>query len=194
MIEYTPYVLDAAWKDSVTGPGDFASAAYGIDTIHDVLNQNYGYHSDRQLITELEQSIFENKKIKERGLPTEEETAACFELFEKAWSVFTTKVDTKEYSVSLATKQRIDAFEEFREFLAFQVANISGRNPRPADAIMDKLRDLQIEFQTPFSYVCNIQVGSEVYNTKLAQTKTMELLSQCDAKRRIVEEFISTLD
>lgn len=194
MIHYSPRILDEVWKATIIEPADFTSYSYGVDTMLQLLNLNYGYHNDKALIQELERGAYDAKKIRERGLPTDEETTRFSALFEKAWAVFSAKVDTKVYSVPAEFRQRIDALDDYLGFLDIQVAGFTKRFPSVPPETMERLRDLKFKFQLPFAEVCNIHVGSEVYNTQLTQAQIPELLSLSEAAREIVEAFVNTIE
>lgn len=194
MMIYQLYVIDENWYQDLVTLGRFTDAAYGVTLLSEVLNQNYGYHGDRALIKDLEKALFEIKKIEQRGDPSDTETKLLFELLERAWTTFDTRVDSKVREVSLINKARLEELVDYFEFQAIQVRGFVQRVPSLPQMTLDKLRETQFKFTLPLANVRTILVGGELFNPKATQLRIEELINETEARRADLEAFIETLD
>lgn len=192
-MEFNIRVLDQNWKNMVSSAGKLPPVVFCIEDLYNVLNRGYIYHNNGTLIRKLQMAIISGKRLISEGDDTEEDLQEYLEIFEEAWALFVDKVEEPVYAVDRLTKKRANKLNDYLQVLDMQCNGFVSRVPPVPAETMNKLRDLKFKFQSPLAAACNILMGSEVFNTKLAQLQIPELLTLSELARMDVEAFANSI-
>lgn len=193
-MDFNIRILDEEWKAGLTGLSKLAPLVYGIEELYGVLNSNYSYHMDADLIKRLQMVIIRGKQLTANDINTEEIPKEFPDIFEEAWALFSDAVNVPIHDVDDESKSRVVAMDDYLQLLDIQCSGFTSRVPPVDEETMTALRDLKFKFQSPLASACNILMGREIFNTKLTQLRFHEFLALAEAARVDVEAFVNTIE